>query len=131
MLRSAKKKTQPLTKINRNLSIISEVVRVKKDTKIQKSAIKYSTYAQNLTSINSTKSIPWTLTVARQVKKYPTFYEIRRFILVFTTAGHLIPFRASCIWFPSLHLTFLDISQNTNSCYEDRYNISQPYCVLS
>jgi hypothetical protein len=37
------KKTQPLTKINRNLSIISEVVRFKKDTKIQKSAIKYST----------------------------------------------------------------------------------------
>ena len=70
------KKTQPLTKINRNLSIISEVVRFKKDTKIQKSAIKYSTYTKNLTSITAIKSMPWSLTVARQVKKYPTFYEI-------------------------------------------------------
>jgi hypothetical protein len=75
--------------------------------------------------------MPWTLTVAKQVKKYPTFYDIRRFILVFTTAGHLIPIEARWIWFPSLHLTSLDISQNTNSCYEDRYNISQPVLYFS
>jgi len=69
------------------------------------------------------KSNAMELSVAKQVKKYTTFYEN-------TTAGHFIPFRASCICFLSLRLTSLDILQHTNSCNEYRYNISQLYCVL-
>jgi hypothetical protein len=68
-------KYRTLNSAKKTKTIISEVVMIKTDTKIHKSAMNYST---------------WTM----QVKKYPTFYEI-------TTAGHLRPFAASWIWFPS------------------------------